>query len=215
MEGTTRLLFFLFFLLCNSEKEQRGQHQEKETSRSRIPRLILRPHLPLQQHKVSPTSESPFSEEESREFNSSSGRSARTISSNSFCSGTGILKALNWPKRMTPPGWGLWKGSQIRSHLDFCYYIEFYKVSSFWSVLAGRYSDVMWFNLVEFYTPFFLYVTLIYNLPDKFNFMGFLGVWLKNYVSSLYFDSILACIYTSHLCTSDYGFPEDKAMLNE
>ncbi|XP_074172845.1 syntabulin isoform X10 [Rhinolophus sinicus] len=68
-------------------KEQRGQHHEKEISRSRIPRLILRPHLPQQQHKVSPASESPFSEEESREFNpSSSGRSARTISSNSFCS---------------------------------------------------------------------------------------------------------------------------------
>ncbi|XP_030740769.1 syntabulin isoform X2 [Echinops telfairi] len=68
-------------------KEQRVQHHEKEISRSRIPRLILRPHLPHQQHKISPTSESPFSEEESREFNpSSSGRSARTISSNSFCS---------------------------------------------------------------------------------------------------------------------------------
>ncbi|KAM6215787.1 syntabulin [Rhynchocyon petersi] len=69
------------------EKEQRVQHHEKEFSRSRIPRLILRPHLPQQQHKVSPTSESPFSEEESREFNpSSSGRSGRTVSSNSFCS---------------------------------------------------------------------------------------------------------------------------------
>ncbi|XP_069847381.1 syntabulin isoform X2 [Dipodomys merriami] len=68
-------------------KEQKAQHHEKEISRSRIPRLILRPHLPQQQHKVSPASESPFSEEESREFNpSSSGRSARTISSNSFCS---------------------------------------------------------------------------------------------------------------------------------
>ncbi|XP_039709463.1 syntabulin isoform X1 [Pteropus medius] len=68
-------------------KEQRVQRHEKEISRSRIPRLILRPHLPQQQHKVSPASESPFSEEESREFNpSSSGRSARTISSNSFCS---------------------------------------------------------------------------------------------------------------------------------
>nr|KAF6326738.1 syntabulin [Pipistrellus kuhlii] len=67
-------------------EKQRG-HREKELSRSRIPRLILRPHLPQQQHKVSPASESPFSEEESREFNhSSSGRSGRTISSNSFCS---------------------------------------------------------------------------------------------------------------------------------
>ncbi|XP_010861750.1 PREDICTED: syntabulin isoform X7 [Bison bison bison] len=68
-------------------KELRVQHHEKEIARSRIPRLILRPHLPQQQHKVSPASESPFSEEESREFNpSSSGRSARTVSSNSFCS---------------------------------------------------------------------------------------------------------------------------------
>ncbi|XP_037658805.1 syntabulin isoform X3 [Choloepus didactylus] len=73
--------------LRESKKEHRVQHHEKEISRSRIPRLILRPHLPQQQHKVSPASESPFSEEESREFNpSSSGRSARTISSNSFCS---------------------------------------------------------------------------------------------------------------------------------
>ncbi|XP_041624995.1 syntabulin isoform X4 [Vulpes lagopus] len=73
--------------LREPKKEQRVQHHEKEISRSRIPRLILRPHLPQQQHKVSPASESPFSEEESREFNaSSSGRSARTISSNSFCS---------------------------------------------------------------------------------------------------------------------------------
>ncbi|XP_036732371.2 syntabulin isoform X4 [Manis pentadactyla] len=73
--------------LRETKKEQRVQHHEKEISRSRIPRLILRPHLPQQKHKVSPASESPFSEEESREFNpSSSGRSVRTISSNSFCS---------------------------------------------------------------------------------------------------------------------------------
>ncbi|NXI61572.1 SYBU protein, partial [Anseranas semipalmata] len=60
----------------------------KEVSRSRIPRLVLRPQPPPQQQKVSPASESPFSEEESREFNppSSSGGSARTISSTSFCS---------------------------------------------------------------------------------------------------------------------------------
>lgn len=66
------------------EQEQRAQ-LEKEVSRSRIPRLVLRP-----QQKVSPASESPFSEEESREFNppSSSAGSGRTISSNSFCSGT-------------------------------------------------------------------------------------------------------------------------------
>lgn len=81
--------------MSNFEKEQRVQHHEKEISRSRIPRLILRPHLPQQQHKVSPASESPFSEEESREFNaSSSGRSARTISSNSFCSGIVPKEAL-------------------------------------------------------------------------------------------------------------------------
>ncbi|MXQ95525.1 hypothetical protein E5288_WYG013356 [Bos mutus] len=73
--------------MSDLEKELRVQHHEKEIARSRIPRLILRPHLPQQQHKVSPASESPFSEEESREFNpSSSGRSARTVSSNSFCS---------------------------------------------------------------------------------------------------------------------------------
>ncbi|NWX47665.1 SYBU protein, partial [Steatornis caripensis] len=55
----------------------------KEVSRSRIPRLVLRP-----QQKGSPASESPFSEEESREFNppSSSAGSGRTVSSNSFCS---------------------------------------------------------------------------------------------------------------------------------
>ncbi|XP_049629834.1 syntabulin isoform X3 [Suncus etruscus] len=86
---------------------KRGQHQEKETSRSRIPRLILRPHLPLQQHKVSPTSESPFSEEESREFNSSSGRSARTISSNSFCSDdTGCPSSQSVSPVKTPPDSG-------------------------------------------------------------------------------------------------------------
>ncbi|XP_030409581.1 syntabulin isoform X3 [Gopherus evgoodei] len=69
-------------------QEQKLQ-QEKEISRSRIPRLLLRPYVSQQQQqKVSPASESPFSEEESREFNprSSSGGSARTISSNSFCS---------------------------------------------------------------------------------------------------------------------------------
>lgn len=67
-----------------AEQEQKTQ-LEREVSRSRIPRLVLRP-----QPKVSPASESPFSEEESREFNppSSSGCSGRTISSNSFCSGT-------------------------------------------------------------------------------------------------------------------------------
>ncbi|XP_074941731.1 syntabulin isoform X1 [Phalacrocorax aristotelis] len=68
--------------LRESCKEQKTQ-LEKEASRSRIPRLVLRP-----QQKVSPASESPFSEEESRDFNppSSSGGSGRTVSSNSFCS---------------------------------------------------------------------------------------------------------------------------------
>uniref|UniRef100_A0A8C3QY49 Syntabulin n=1 Tax=Cyanoderma ruficeps TaxID=181631 RepID=A0A8C3QY49_9PASS len=68
--------------LRESGREQRTQ-LEKEVSRSRIPRLVLRP-----QQKVSPASESPFSEEESREFNppSSSAGTGRTISSNSFCS---------------------------------------------------------------------------------------------------------------------------------
>ncbi|KAM4686316.1 syntabulin [Amazona ochrocephala] len=68
--------------LRESGKEQKTQ-LEKEGSRSRIPRLVLRP-----QQKISPASESPFSEEESREFNppSSSGGSRRTVSSNSFCS---------------------------------------------------------------------------------------------------------------------------------
>ncbi|KAM6411178.1 syntabulin isoform 3-T3 [Pluvialis apricaria] len=65
------------------EQEQKAQLEKEVSSRSRIPRLVLRP-----QQKVSPASESPFSEEESREFNppSSSGGSGRTVSSNSFCS---------------------------------------------------------------------------------------------------------------------------------
>ncbi|XP_050747334.1 syntabulin isoform X1 [Gymnogyps californianus] len=69
--------------LRESGKQEQKAQLEKEVSRSRIPRLVLRP-----QQKVSPASESPFSEEESREFNppSSSGGSGRTVSSNSFCS---------------------------------------------------------------------------------------------------------------------------------
>ncbi|XP_075599593.1 syntabulin isoform X3 [Balearica regulorum gibbericeps] len=69
--------------LRESSKQEQKAQLEKEISRSRIPRLVLRP-----QQKVSPASESPFSEEESREFNppSSSGCSGRTVSSNSFCS---------------------------------------------------------------------------------------------------------------------------------
>ncbi|XP_030351322.1 syntabulin isoform X1 [Strigops habroptila] len=69
--------------LRESSKQEQNTQLEKEVSRSRIPRLVLRP-----QQKTSPASESPFSEEESREFNppSSSGGSRRTVSSNSFCS---------------------------------------------------------------------------------------------------------------------------------
>ncbi|XP_040835404.1 syntabulin isoform X1 [Ochotona curzoniae] len=96
-------------------KEQRVQHPEKEISRSRIPRLILRPHLPLQPHKVSPASESPFSEEESREFNpSNSGRSARTVSSNSFCSDdTGCPSSQSVSPVKTPSDTG-------NSPISFC-----------------------------------------------------------------------------------------------
>uniref|UniRef100_A0A8C8RVL8 Syntabulin n=1 Tax=Pelusios castaneus TaxID=367368 RepID=A0A8C8RVL8_9SAUR len=74
---------------CQIGRDFSGSSIPKEISRSRIPRLLLRPYMSQQQQqKVSPASESPFSEEESREFNprSSSGGSARTISSNSFCS---------------------------------------------------------------------------------------------------------------------------------
>ncbi|XP_060631767.2 syntabulin isoform X3 [Anolis sagrei] len=96
--------------LKEGNKEQRMQ--EKEICRSRIPRLILRPPLSQQQphyQKVSPTSESPFSEEESREFNplSSSGASARTISSTSFCSDdTGCPSSQSVSPVKTPPDTG-------------------------------------------------------------------------------------------------------------
>ncbi|MGH0136201.1 UNVERIFIED_CONTAM: hypothetical protein FKN15_060066 [Acipenser sinensis] len=60
------------------QEYEEQKKQEKETPRSRIPRLVLRPYRPEQ--KRSPVSESPFSEEES------SGNSGRTISSNSFSS---------------------------------------------------------------------------------------------------------------------------------
>ncbi|XP_060099293.1 syntabulin isoform X1 [Heteronotia binoei] len=102
-------------------KESAKEHkmQDKEICRSRIPRLVLRPHLP-QQHpyhqKVSPASESPFSEEESREFNplSSSGGSARTISSNSFCSDdTGCPSSQSVSPVKTPPDTG-------HSPVSFC-----------------------------------------------------------------------------------------------
>ncbi|XP_069777188.1 syntabulin isoform X2 [Narcine bancroftii] len=61
--------------------------REKRSPRSRIPRLVLRPYSHIQ--KGSPSSESPFSEEESREYDLSSSQSRRsttTVSSISFCS---------------------------------------------------------------------------------------------------------------------------------
>ncbi|XP_051878666.1 syntabulin isoform X3 [Pristis pectinata] len=61
--------------------------REKRSPRSRIPRLVLRPYSHIQ--KGSPSSESPLSEEESRDYDLSSGQSRRsttTVSSISFCS---------------------------------------------------------------------------------------------------------------------------------
>ncbi|XP_072427348.1 syntabulin-like isoform X1 [Chiloscyllium punctatum] len=60
--------------------------REKRSPRSRIPRLVLRPYPHIQ--KGSPSSESPISEEESRDYDLSSGHSRRstTVSSISFCS---------------------------------------------------------------------------------------------------------------------------------
>ncbi|XP_043923029.1 syntabulin isoform X2 [Protopterus annectens] len=61
--------------------------QEKENSRSRIPRLVLRPYLGKQNKGSSPVSESPVSEEDNKAFErSSSSLSPLTPSSNSFCS---------------------------------------------------------------------------------------------------------------------------------
>lgn len=66
--------------------EQPRAPDKEASARSRIPRLVLRPYLP--RLKASPSSESPFSEEESKDFQSGNGSSGRTISSNSnsFCS---------------------------------------------------------------------------------------------------------------------------------
>ncbi|XP_018123703.1 syntabulin isoform X2 [Xenopus laevis] len=84
--------------------------QERELARSRIPRLVLRPYLPKQ--KKSPSSESPFSEEESKDFHSR--RSARTISSNSFCSDdTGCPSSQSVSPVKTPSDAGL-------SPMEFC-----------------------------------------------------------------------------------------------
>ncbi|KAM6995087.1 syntabulin isoform 3-T3 [Tautogolabrus adspersus] len=59
---------------------------EKGSPRSRIPRLVLHPNRP--KDKGSPLSDSPFSEEEGKECDMSSDHSKRTISTNSFCSGS-------------------------------------------------------------------------------------------------------------------------------
>ncbi|KAG8441687.1 hypothetical protein GDO86_010754 [Hymenochirus boettgeri] len=84
--------------------------QERELARSRIPRLVLRPYLP--KTKTSPSSESPFSEEEGKDF--SSRRSARTISSNSFCSDdTGCPSSQSVSPVKTPSDAGL-------SPMEFC-----------------------------------------------------------------------------------------------
>ncbi|XP_073488266.1 syntabulin isoform X7 [Aquarana catesbeiana] len=86
--------------------------QEKEIARSRIPRLVLRPYLPKQ--KVSPSSESPFSEEDSKDFKLTSSRSARTISSNSFCSDdTGCPSSQSVSPVKTPSDAGM-------SPMGFC-----------------------------------------------------------------------------------------------
>ncbi|XP_045081969.1 syntabulin isoform X3 [Coregonus clupeaformis] len=58
----------------------------KESPRSRIPRLILHPFHPNE--KGLPLSESPISEEEGKDCDISSDNSKRTISTNSFCSGS-------------------------------------------------------------------------------------------------------------------------------
>nr|XP_057909664.1 syntabulin isoform X2 [Doryrhamphus excisus] len=59
---------------------------EKGSPRSRIPRLVLHPFQP--KGKGSPLSDSPFSEEEGKECDVSSDHSKRTISTNSFYSGS-------------------------------------------------------------------------------------------------------------------------------
>ncbi|XP_066434636.1 syntabulin isoform X8 [Eleutherodactylus coqui] len=92
--------------------QDRKKMQDKEIARSRIPRLVLRPYLPKQ--KVSPSSESPFSEEESKDFNLTSSRSARTISSNSFCSDdTGCPSSQSVSPVKTPSDAGM-------SPMGFC-----------------------------------------------------------------------------------------------
>ncbi|XP_072895111.1 syntabulin isoform X5 [Hemitrygon akajei] len=70
-----------------NEYHKNQKVQEKRSPRSRIPRLVLRPYSHIQ--KGSPSSESPLSEEDSRDYDLSSSqsrRSATTVSSISFCS---------------------------------------------------------------------------------------------------------------------------------
>ncbi|KAJ8353970.1 hypothetical protein SKAU_G00215370 [Synaphobranchus kaupii] len=66
------------------QEYQEHKASEKESARSRIPRPVLRPSRP--KLKGLPLSDSPFSEEESRDCDLSSDHSKRTISTNSFCS---------------------------------------------------------------------------------------------------------------------------------
>ncbi|XP_078108067.1 syntabulin [Sander vitreus] len=75
---------------------------EKGSPRSRIPRLVLHPFRP--KDKGSPLSDSPFSEEEGKECDSSD-LSKRTISTNSYCSDdTGCPTSQSVSPSKTPPG---------------------------------------------------------------------------------------------------------------
>ncbi|XP_031178637.1 syntabulin isoform X2 [Sander lucioperca] len=74
---------------------------EKGSPRSRIPRLVLHPFRP--KDKGSPLSDSPFSEEEGKEY--SSDLSKRTINTNSYCSDdTGCPTSQSVSPSKTPPG---------------------------------------------------------------------------------------------------------------
>ncbi|XP_019124736.1 syntabulin isoform X2 [Larimichthys crocea] len=68
------------------QEYEEKKSSEKGSPRSRIPRLVLHPFRP--KDKGSPLSDSPFSEEEGKECDMSSDHSKRTISTNSFCSGS-------------------------------------------------------------------------------------------------------------------------------
>ncbi|XP_072535960.1 syntabulin [Salminus brasiliensis] len=73
----------------------------KKSVRSRIPRLVLQPFRP----KGSPISELPFSEEESKDCDTSPEHSKRTISPNSFSSDdTGCPSSQCASPAKTPPG---------------------------------------------------------------------------------------------------------------